>query len=78
MENKSEDEIRKRWEQEARDRAEQEEGVQQRPKKRVRAIEYAAEDAGKGARKMGRAAATRARGKVTGIVEGEDLVVELG
>jgi hypothetical protein len=77
MENKSEDEVRKRWEQEARDKTAHEEEVQQRPKKRVRAIEYtAAEGAGKGAKKTGRAAATRARGKVTEIME-EDLVVEL-
>lgn len=40
MENKTEDEIRKRWEQEAKDKAEQDEETQQRPKKRVRAIEY--------------------------------------
>lgn len=39
MENKTEDEIRKRWELEAKEKAEQAE-VQQRPKKRVRAIEY--------------------------------------
>ncbi|RMZ74440.1 hypothetical protein GMOD_00003480 [Pyrenophora seminiperda CCB06] len=37
MENKAEDEIRKRWEAEAKAKVEQEE---QRPKKRVRAIEY--------------------------------------
>lgn len=40
MENKVEDEIRKRWEQEAKDKADKEEDIQQRPKKRVRAIEY--------------------------------------
>jgi hypothetical protein len=40
MENKTEDEIRKRWEVEAKERAEREEEAQQRPKKRVRAIEY--------------------------------------
>lgn len=40
MENKTEDEIRKRWEQEAKDKAERDEEAQQRPKKRVRAIEY--------------------------------------
>jgi hypothetical protein len=41
MENKAEDEIRKRWEVEAKEKAErEEEEVQQRPKKRVRTIEY--------------------------------------
>ncbi|KAF2830851.1 hypothetical protein CC86DRAFT_379074 [Ophiobolus disseminans] len=40
MENKAEDEIKKRWEQEAKDKADREEEAQQRPKKRVRAIEY--------------------------------------
>jgi hypothetical protein len=40
MENKSDDEIRKRWEQEAKDRARREEQAQQRPKKRIREIEY--------------------------------------
>jgi hypothetical protein len=40
MENKTEDEIRKRWEVEAKEKAERDEGAQQRPKKRVRAIEY--------------------------------------
>lgn len=39
MENKVEDEIRKRWEQEAKDKADQE-AAQSRPKKRTRAIEY--------------------------------------
>ncbi|KAH7082952.1 hypothetical protein BKA63DRAFT_561147 [Paraphoma chrysanthemicola] len=40
MENKSEDEIRKKWEQEARDKKEEEQEGKARPKKRVRAIEY--------------------------------------
>ncbi|KAF2853139.1 hypothetical protein T440DRAFT_487609 [Plenodomus tracheiphilus IPT5] len=40
MENRTEDEIRKRWEQEAKDKAENEDEIQQRPRKRVRAIEY--------------------------------------
>ncbi|KAL6712172.1 hypothetical protein ACN47E_000049 [Coniothyrium glycines] len=40
MENKADDEIRKRWEQEAMDRAEAGDHPQQRSKKRVRAIEY--------------------------------------
>jgi hypothetical protein len=40
MENKTEDEIRKRWEQEAKDKAERDDEVKQRPKKRARAIEY--------------------------------------
>ena len=40
MENQVEDEIRKRWEQEAKDKAEQGDESQQRSKKRVRAIEY--------------------------------------
>ena len=101
MENKTEDEIRKRWEQEAKDKADQEEETQQRPKKRVRVIEYkgsagSLEDeleaaqiptrnkiprapvGGVAAKKTGRAAAGRARGKVTEILEEEDdMVVEL-
>jgi hypothetical protein len=48
MENKTEDEIRKRWEVEAKERAEREEEAQQRPKKRVRAIEYSKDDGGRG------------------------------
>lgn len=40
MENKAEDEIRKKWEQEAKDRAEQDSEAVQRPKKRPRAIGY--------------------------------------
>jgi hypothetical protein len=44
MENKTEDEIRKRWETEAKERTQQNDESQQRPKKRVRAIEYNRED----------------------------------
>ncbi|KAF2874407.1 hypothetical protein BDV95DRAFT_592490 [Massariosphaeria phaeospora] len=43
MENKAEDEIRKRWEQEARDKdkkQQEEDQVASRPKKRLREIEY--------------------------------------
>ena len=40
MENKAEDEIRKKWEQEAKDKAEREEDAERRPKKRTRAIGY--------------------------------------
>jgi hypothetical protein len=40
MENKAEDEVRKKWEQEAKDKAEREEATAQRPKKRPRAIGY--------------------------------------
>ncbi|KAH7396916.1 hypothetical protein DE146DRAFT_658165 [Phaeosphaeria sp. MPI-PUGE-AT-0046c] len=40
MENKLEDDVRKRWEQEAKDKADWDEEAQRRPKKRVRAIEY--------------------------------------
>lgn len=40
MENKAEDEIRKKWEQEAKDKAQREEEEAQRPKKRPRAIGY--------------------------------------
>ena len=40
MENKTEDEICKRWEEEAKEKAERDKETQQRPKKRVRAIEY--------------------------------------
>lgn len=40
MENKEEDEIRKKWEQEARDRAAREEEAAQRSKKRPRTIGY--------------------------------------
>jgi hypothetical protein len=40
MENKQEDEIRKRWEQEAKEKQERDEGSAARPKKRLREIEY--------------------------------------
>ncbi|KAI4944032.1 hypothetical protein J4E91_008887 [Alternaria rosae] len=91
MENKTEDEIRKRWEVEAKERSEQE--VQQPPaKKRVRAIEYNNEEGvedifnelllqeartKKAApkKKTGRAVGSRAKGKISEIVE--DDVVEL-
>lgn len=43
MENKTEDEIRKRWEIEAKEKAELDDEAQQRPKKRTRAIEYSKE-----------------------------------
>ncbi|KAF1831954.1 hypothetical protein BDW02DRAFT_530848 [Decorospora gaudefroyi] len=44
MENQAEDEILKRWELEAKEKAERDEEAQPRPKKRVRAIEYNKED----------------------------------
>ncbi|KAF9700302.1 hypothetical protein EKO04_001293 [Ascochyta lentis] len=40
MENKAEDEIRKKWEQEANDKAAREKEASQRPRKRLRAIDY--------------------------------------
>ena len=61
MENKTEDEIRKRWEVEAKAKAEQEE---QRPKKRIRAIEY--QDLGRGPVDKSRAAAQKKSTRVTG------------
>ncbi|KAF1845038.1 uncharacterized protein K460DRAFT_405317 [Cucurbitaria berberidis CBS 394.84] len=92
MENKYEDEVRKRWAQEAKDTAEREEEVQQRPKKRVRAIEYSYSNnalheneleepatgnsrgaaKGRGAAAKKRVASTRAKTRITGIVEDED------
>lgn len=44
MENKEEDEVRKRWEQEARDKArlQQEDVIGARPRKRLREIEFTA------------------------------------
>ncbi|KAF2110698.1 hypothetical protein BDV96DRAFT_198463 [Lophiotrema nucula] len=42
MENKTEDEIQKRWELEAREKQEEEERIANRPKKRLRQIEYTA------------------------------------
>jgi hypothetical protein len=104
MENKTEDEIRKRWEQEAKDKADKDEAAQQRPKKRARAIEYqtvgvglldhltldetavdltttngrsTAKGRGVAMKKPGRAAAARARGKVTEMAEDEDDVIEV-
>ena len=62
MENKSEDEIRTRWEREE---------AQQRPKKRVRALEY------RDVPKTGRAVTGRAEGEVMEIQEEEDTVVGL-
>lgn len=44
MENKAEDEIRKRWETEEKERAERSDEARQRPKKRMRAIEYNRDD----------------------------------
>ncbi|KAG9184975.1 hypothetical protein G6011_11805 [Alternaria panax] len=68
MENRAEDEIRRRWEVEAAERRkEEEEEGRQRPKKRQRAIEYN-NDGGEfvlGGRKTGRAAA-RAKSKTPG------------
>jgi hypothetical protein len=46
MENKEEDEIRKRWEQEARQKQEREEALSARPKKRLRELEYRTGDVG--------------------------------
>ncbi|KAH9864262.1 hypothetical protein J1614_010196 [Plenodomus biglobosus] len=104
MESKVEDEIRKRWEQEAKDRADSEEEIQQQPKKRPRTIEYGGRDSDalgddldaamqalsrnaraapktrKGAaKKTGRAAGTKAKARITEIVEDDDDdgVVEL-
>jgi hypothetical protein len=74
MENRAEDEIRKRWELEAREKKDDEE--QTRPRKRVRALEYggSAEDA---ARKTGRAATrTGTRGRITDVVEDEVVEVD--
>lgn len=45
MENKYEDEIRKRWETEAREKQQQECRVVARPKKRLRELEYVGSDA---------------------------------
>jgi len=83
-----EDEILKRWEQEAKDRVDNEDQMQQRPKKRIRAIEFAGrevgvlEDVTKGrgsaTRKTGRAAGTRAKTRTTEIGgRDDDMVVEL-
>ena len=74
MENKAEDEIRKRWELEAREKKDDEE--QARPRKRVRALEYggSTEDA---ARRTGRAGTrTGTRGRVTDVVEDEVVEVD--
>jgi hypothetical protein len=92
MENKTEDEIHKRWEVEAKERAEREEEAQQRPKKRVRAIEYNKDDKQLGllsllgqARKTSaapkkkataRAASTRAQNRIAETMD-DDMVVEL-
>lgn len=46
MENKAEDEIRKKWELEAKEKAEQEERVLARPRKRLRELEYHNGDTG--------------------------------
>lgn len=88
MESRGDDEIRKRWEQEAKDRADKEEQVQQRPKKRIRAIEFEGheggvlEDANKGrgsvSKNTRRAAGTRAKTRITEMAEGNgDRVIEL-
>jgi hypothetical protein len=97
MENKTEDEVRKRWEQEAKDKADREDEAQQRSNKRPRLLEDSGSSrqtsvqtkvdrvlellgaesntAAKGrstAKKPPRAAAAKARGKVTEIIEDED------
>ncbi|KAF1941339.1 hypothetical protein EJ02DRAFT_423172 [Clathrospora elynae] len=81
MENKTEDEIRKRWEVEAREKFERDEEAKQRPKKRVRAIEYSNEtddffakqqaqiDAPAPKRKPIRTAGAKAKSKITEIVD---------
>ncbi|PVH99577.1 hypothetical protein DM02DRAFT_564457 [Periconia macrospinosa] len=46
MENKAEDEIRKRWEQEASEKAQRDQEVNKRPRKRLREIEYTVASAG--------------------------------
>lgn len=103
MENKTEDDVRKRWEQEAKEKADRDEEAQQRPKKRVRVIEYqnapgsifgpnaieGSSESSMGTAKAGgsrrgaarqpaRAAASKARGKVTEVFEDEeDEVIEV-
>jgi hypothetical protein len=74
MENQAEDEIRKRWELEAKEKKDDEE--QTRPRKRVRALEYGGngEDAG---RKTSRAGTrTGTRGRITEVVEDEVIEVD--
>jgi len=68
MENKQEDEIRKRWEQEAKNKQEREEGVAARPKKRLREIEYRIGDGGAG----------QARGLERGMLTLEGHVGDVG
>jgi hypothetical protein len=112
MENKREDEIRKQWEAEAKERQQQEQRqnpIIARPRKRLRELEYdravsvnsqifpekgvimpeemseQSEGLGVGRSRLRskkeaaatRGAATRARGKVTEILEGEDDAIEL-
>lgn len=97
MENKSEDEVRKRWEKEARDKADLEEEAQQRSKKRPRLLQIGAslrhvpdndalvEPAGfttgsdatattcrAAAKRPRRAAATKAKGRATELIDNED------
>ncbi|CAE6996622.1 hypothetical protein CFE70_000338 [Pyrenophora teres f. teres 0-1] len=79
MENKAEDEIRKRWESEATTRAGQEE---QRPKKRVRAIEYQElgqnpVDKSSRVSTQKKTRSTVARGKTRGTELADDEVVEV-
>jgi hypothetical protein len=99
MENKTEDEVRKRWEQEAKDKADQEEEAAQRSKKRPRLLQITGAKKHPGAfddtsldelldptmansnpvakgrapaKKPRRAAAAKAKGRVTEIVEEDD------
>jgi RPA family protein len=83
MENKVEDEIRKRWEVEAAERRKEEEeerDAQKRPRKRVRAIEFGNGDDEAvpmtGAKKAWREA-PRGRAKAKGKSVGEDRLIEL-
>ncbi|KAF2130487.1 hypothetical protein P153DRAFT_366074 [Dothidotthia symphoricarpi CBS 119687] len=81
LENKMEDEVRKRWEQEVRDRAEKEE--ESRPKKRTRVIEYRAHEegmevvGGQTNGRKGRSAGVRTRGRTTDNADEDMEVVEV-
>ncbi|KAH8725000.1 hypothetical protein GQ44DRAFT_616469 [Phaeosphaeriaceae sp. PMI808] len=78
MENKLEDQICKRWEDEAKTKAEHEAEIQQRPKKRVRAIEYQPPPVSTRRQGRGGKVVSKGKGKAGELVEDEDQdVIEL-
>jgi hypothetical protein len=71
MENRMEDEIRKRWEQEAREKQEREDVLVARPKKRLRELEYRTGEEGMLTPERDAASETSTRGRTAGRGKGK-------